>query len=132
MTCTTAPQIPVCLDGIDIAGTFRYHIWYDGPLMFSMGTAERPFIGFASSRPDDRHLDYFVIPFSLDGVKSYMDGKTTARDAAVQAGGVVYYTSDFLTFRSVRIDDIPDYDLPEIDSSGVDRLSVMESVPEFS
>lgn len=106
-------------------------IYYDQPLMIALGNAAMPYLGFAAAGQVEKLTTYFIIPFTVAGIEAFLAGNLTVEGAIKLAGGDVYYTEDFKSFRRVAVIDMPEDDTVVLPQSGQDYESIMERRPVF-
>jgi hypothetical protein len=111
---------------------FQNLIWHDDPLLFAMGSAAEPYLGFAGGQTGEVGFAFFLVPFTVAGIDAYMTGDLTLSAAIGLAGGDVYYSEDLAIFHRVPLVDIPEADRVHLPLTGKPSLDLMERMPIFS
>jgi hypothetical protein len=95
-------------------GGYREYMWYDGPMIFSIGTSTRRYF-FQATADDDRSeaakvIPYLVIPMTSKREKDVSDNKLSLRQAVLHSGGKVFKTYDngktFEVIEAISEDDL--------------------------
>jgi hypothetical protein len=77
---------------------YREHMWYDGPMIFSIGTGTRRYF-FQALAEDERSeaanvIPYLVIPMTAKRENDVANNKLSLRQAVLHSGGSVFKTYD--------------------------------------
>lgn len=77
---------------------YREYMWYDGPMIFSIGTTTRRYF-FQALAEDERSeaakvIPYLVIPMTGKRENDVADNKLSLRQAVLHSGGKVFKTYD--------------------------------------
>jgi hypothetical protein len=78
---------------------YREHMWYDGPMIFSIGTATRRYF-FQALAEDERSealkvIPYLVIPMTSKREQDVCNNKLSLRQAVLHSGGRLLKTYDY-------------------------------------